>query len=182
MRILSAFAETRRELQGDAMKKNKFNISGYVEQLACSIKGAVPYYSNGPDKLSGEKTIKNQFPQKPGVYIILRKCQFVEDNYRYKGLSTKSPVVLYVGKTTSRRSIAKRLGDHFGNAKPNFQGSQFVRFLMQVVQDEDAVIRILYSPKTLIACVPIDESDEVIDAVEKLAMQVIEPRFNIKDR
>jgi hypothetical protein len=53
---------------------------------------------------------------------------------------------------------------------------------MQLIQDEAEVQRFLWSPNTLIACVPVKEGDDVISAVEKLAMQVFLPRFNIKDR
>jgi hypothetical protein len=109
-------------------------------------------------------------------------CDIPEINYRYKGLSTKRPIAIYVGKTTSRRTIGKRLSDHFGGNKLNFQGSQFVKFLMQLLQDEGEVQRFLWSTNTLIACVPVKEGDDVISAVEKLAMQVLLPRFNIKDR
>ena len=41
---------------------------------------------------------------------------------------------------------------------------------------------ISWSPDTLVACVPIQEGDEVIDFIENLAIQVFRPRFNIKDR
>ena len=154
----------------------------YIEDLALNIKDASPYYEDSLARLRGEKSKKNEFPKEPGVYIILRKCKIPEINYRYKGLSPKSPIVLYVGKTTSKRTIARRLVDHFGNNKPNFQGSQFVKFLMQIVQDEEEVRKILLSSNTIIASVPVTDGDELIDAVEKLAMQVFAPRFNIKDR
>jgi hypothetical protein len=143
----------------DRVRKSRLKASGYVEKLAGNLKKAYP-----------------------GVYVILRKSDIPEINYRYKGLSTKSPIAIYVGKATSRRTIAKRLSDHFGGTKLNFQGSQFVKFLMQLIQDEGEVQRFLWSPNTLIACVPVKEGDDVISAVEKLAMQVFLPRFNIKDR
>ena len=66
--------------------------------------------------------------------------------------------------------------------KLNFQGSQFRKFLMQVCQDTETVKRILWSENTLIASVSIDDSDEVIDYVENLAIRAFQPRFNIKDR
>jgi hypothetical protein len=171
--------ETKKEKN---MRKRRLEASGYIEKLADNLKNALPYYEDGEARLRGEKSKKNKFPKGPGVYVILRKCDIPEIDYRYKGLKTKNPLAIYVGKTTSRRTIAQRLGDHFGNTKPNFQGSQFVKFLMQIVQDEAEVKRILWSSDTLIACVPIEGGDEVIDAVEKLAMQVFVPRFNIKDR
>jgi hypothetical protein len=164
------------------VRKRSLEASGYIEQLANNIKNALPYYEDGGARLRGEKSRKNKFPREPGVYIILRKCDIQEINYRYKGIARKSPLALYVGKTTTRRTIARRLRDHFGNEKPNFHGSQFVKFLMQIIQDEDGVNRFLWFPNTLIACVPIEGGDDVIDAVEKLAMHVFQPRFNIKDR
>ena len=166
----------------DIVRKRRIKASGYVEKLARNLKKALPYYEDGLAKLQGEKSRKNKFPNDPGVYVILRKCDIPEINYRYKGLSTKSPIAIYVGKATSKRTIAKRLSDHFGGTKLNFQGSQFVKFLMQLIQDEGEVQRFLWSPNTLIACVPVKEGDDVINAVEKLAMQVFLPRFNIKDR
>ena len=96
------------------MRKGKLKASGYVEQLASNMKNALPYYEDGEARLRGEKSRKNKFPNEPGVYVIFRKCDIPEINYRYKGLSTKSPIAIYVGKTTSRRSIAQRLTDHFG--------------------------------------------------------------------
>lgn len=164
------------------MRRRNLKVSRYIEELARNIKNALPYYEDGQARLRGEKSRKNEFPKEPGVYVILRKCDIPEVDYRYKGLATKSPLALYVGKTTARRTIAQRLGDHFGNKKPNFQGSQFIKFLMQIVQDEAEVLRILWSSDTLVACVPITEGDDVIAAVEKLAMQVFAPRFNIKHR
>jgi hypothetical protein len=166
----------------DTVRKRRLKASRYVEELARNLKKALPYYEDGLAKLQGEKSRKNKFPNDPGVYAILRKSDIPEINYRYKGLSTKSPIAIYVGKATSKRTIAKRLSDHFGGNKLNFQGSQFVKFLMQLIQDEAEVQRFLWSPNTLIACVPVKEGDDVISAVEKLAMQVFLPRFNIKDR
>ena len=112
----------------------------------------------------------------------MRKVKIASQDYTTKGINTKTPIVLYVGKTTSRRSIRDRLRDHFGGHKLNFQGSQFRKFLMQVCQDIEAVKRILWSENTLIASVPINDTDEVIDFVENLAIRVFQPRFNIKDR
>ena len=124
----------------------------------------------------------NKFPNHPGVYVIMRKV-LPKDGYRYKGIETiESPLILYVGKTTAKRSIKARLVDHFGGLKPNYQSSQFRKFIYQVCQDDEAVKNIVWSENTLIATVSIEEPDEVIDCVEKLAMQVFRPRFNIKDR
>jgi len=86
---------------------------------------------------------------------------------------------MYVGKSGNLRD---RMRQHFGGSKPNYQGSQFVKFLYQICQDEEVVARILTSPDTLIAHVVIEEGEEVVDFVENLAMQVFQPRFNIKDR
>ena len=66
--------------------------------------------------------------------------------------------------------------------KLSYQGSQFRKFIFQICQNDDVVKSILWSKDTLIACVPVPEEDEVIDTVEKIAMQVFQPRFNIKDR
>lgn len=154
----------------------------HIEKLALEIKNAKPYFVNSASKLIGAKSRINQFPNKPGVYLILRRVDMESFDYTREGLNTKSPIVLYVGKTTSRRSIRKRLADHFGGIKLNFQSSQFRKILMQICQDEDMVKKILWSENTLIASVEIEESDEVIDYVENLAIQVFKPRFNIKDR
>jgi hypothetical protein len=116
------------------------------------------------------------------VYLILRRINLPDTDYSTRGFNTQTLLVLYVGKTTSRRALKQRLADHFGGTTPNYQGSQFRKFLFQVCQDHDTVKRILWSSDTLVACVEIDEGDEVIDAVEKLAIQVFQPRFNIKER
>jgi hypothetical protein len=44
------------------------------------------------------------------------------------------------------------------------------------------VKRILWSRDPLIACIEIEEGDEAINYVEELAIQVVEPIFNIKGR
>ena len=80
-------------------------------------------------------------------------------------INTKTPIVLYVGKTFARRNLKDRLKDHFGGKKLNFQGSQFRKFLMQVCQDEETVKKVLWSENTLIAHIAIEESDEVIDFI-----------------
>lgn len=155
----------------------------YVEELARSIsKNPQPYYEDSDARLNGEHSPINDFPSTPGVYVIMRKV-LSKDGYQYKGVETiESPLILYVGKTTSKRSIKARLSDHFGGKKPNYQSSQFRKFLYQICQDDEGVRNILWSANTLIATVSIEEADEVIDCVEKLAMQVFRPRFNIKDR
>jgi hypothetical protein len=157
-------------------------VAGYIETLASNISLALPYYKHSPLEVGWHACERNSFPSASGVYTIMRRCEIVGDGYRYQGLNPKKPIVLYVGKATKIRSIKNRLRDHFGNREPNFQGSQFVKFLMQVVQDEKMVKEILWSPSTVIACVPVTERDEIIDAVERLAIRVFEPRFNIKDR
>lgn len=157
------------------MRKKQLEASHYIEELARNIRSSKAFFA------SLEKREVNSFPDKPGVYIILRATSFEENGYKTKTLNTKIPLVLYVGKTTARRSIKKRLTDHFGGKSFSYQGSQFRKFLMQVCQDEQVVKDILWSPNTLIACVEINEGDEVIDAVEKLAMRVFSPRFNLKD-
>ena len=164
------------------MRKKALLHAHYVEELARAIVDARPYYLDATAKLEGQPTKANRFPNLPGVYLILRRVNLPDTDYTTRGVNTKSPIVLYVGKTTSRRALKERLKDHFGGIKPNYQGSQFKKFLFQVCQDHDAVRRILWSPDTLVATVAIEEGDEVIDYVENLAMQVFQPRFNIKDR
>jgi hypothetical protein len=164
------------------MKKAPLKVTSYVEALARAISNAQPYYIDSKSKLEGGKSRKNVFPEKPGVYIILRRVRLPDEGYITCGVNTKSPLALYVGKTTAIRTIRDRLTDHFGGEKPKYQGSQFRKFLYQVVQDHNAVKRILWSNDTLVASVPVCEKDEVIDAVEKLAIHVFQPRFNIKDR
>jgi hypothetical protein len=154
----------------------------YIEELARTIPTAQPYYADGAARLAGKESKVNPFPNKPGVYLVLRRVALPHTDYSTRGVNTQSPLVLYVGKTTSRRALKQRLADHFGGTTPNYQGSQFRKFLFQVCQDHDTVKRILWSSDTLVACVEIDEGDEVIDAVEKLAIQVFPFRFNIKER
>lgn len=164
------------------MKRAALPNARYIEELARAIPTAQPYYADGAARLAGKDSKVNPFPNKPGVYLILRRVTLPETDYSTRGVNTQTPLVLYVGKTTSRRALKQRLADHFGGTTPNYQGSQFRKFLFQVCQDHDTVKRILWSRYTLVACVEIDEGDEVIDAVEKLAIQVFQPRFNIKER
>ena len=156
--------------------------SSYIEEIARAITTAKPYFRVSPIGQSWDLRQRNSFPREPGVYLILRKVASTGSGYRYRGLVPINPIVLYVGRTSERRSIDKRLADHFGNREPNFQGSQFVKFLMQVIQDESVVKNILWSQQTLIAAIPITEGEQMLDAVERLAMQVFVPRFNIRDR
>ena len=164
-----------------AMKKS-VKYAHYIERLAREIASAQPYYADPSAKLSGKSSKPNVFPSKPGIYLILRRVALPHTDYTTRGVNTQSPLVLYVGKTTTKRTIKQRLADHFAGNKPNYQGSQFRKFLFQVCQEHETVKRILWSPNTLVACVPVEESDEVIDFVENLAIQVFRPRFNIKDR
>jgi hypothetical protein len=59
-----------------------------------------------------------------------------------------------VGKSGNLR---ERIRQYFGGSTPNYQGSQFVKFLYQIRQDEELVTRILASSDTLIAHVVIEE-------------------------
>jgi hypothetical protein len=156
--------------------------SSYVEQIATALIAAKPYFQVSPSGQSWDLRQRNSFPRQPGIYLILRRVASAGEGYRYHGLIPVNPIVLYVGRTTERRKIEKRLADNFGNSEPNFQGSQFVKFLMQVIQDEPIVKSILWSPQTLIASVPITEGEQMLETVERLAMQVFVPRFNIRDR
>ena len=164
------------------MIKDSKKYSHYIEALSRSILTAVPYYVDSLAKLNGGKSGTNEFPNKPGVYLILRRINITDVDYTTRGVNTKVPLVLYVGKTSARRTIRKRLGDHFGGLKPNYQGSQFRKFLFQICQDHEMVKRILWGPDTLIATQEIEEDDKVIDFIETLAIKVFQPRFNIKDR
>lgn len=162
--------------------KKSVKHAHYIERLAQSISTAIPYHIDPDAKLTGLTSKANIFPNAPGVYLIMRKVDLPDTDYTTRGVNTKAPLILYVGKTTSRRTIKDRLSDHFSGNKLNYQRSQFRKFLYQVCQDHSAVKRILWSANTLIACVPIEEDDVVIDSVEKLAIQVFRPRFNIRDR
>ena len=161
--------------------KKSVTHAHYIEQLAREIAVAKPYYVDPQARLAGESSKAHTFPNTPGIYLILRRVNLPGTGYALRGVNTEVPLVLYVGKTTSKRALKERLNDHFGGNKPNYQGSQFKKFLFQVCQDHDVVKQILWSPDTLVACVPIEEGDEVIDFVENLAIQVFHPRFNIKD-
>ena len=142
----------------------------YIEELSRKIKTAKPYYVDSNAKLIGGKSKIHNFPNQPGVYLIMRKVDLPHKDYTTEGVNTQSPLVIYVGKTTTRRTIKRRLADHFGGIKLSYQGSQFRKFIFQICQDHEVVKSILWSKDTLIACVPIPEGDEVIDTVEKLAM------------
>lgn len=162
--------------------KKSLKFAHYIEELSRSIAHAKPYYVDSEAKLKGENSKVNSFSNSPGLYIILRRVDLPDDDYTTKGVNTKSPLVLYVGKTTSKRAVKDRLKDHFAGIKFSYQGSQFRKFLFQIVQDTDVVKKILWSKDTLIAIVEINEDDDVIDYVENLAIQDFKPRFNIKDR
>lgn len=149
------------------MRKTDAAHAHYIETLASRISTAQPYTSG------------RAFPDKPGIYLLLRRVNVQEDSYRTKGVNLRAPLVIYVGKSGNLRN---RMRQHFGGSKPNYQGSQFVKFLFQICQDHEAVTRILTSPNTLIAHFTIEEGEPVVDLVENLAMRVFQPRFNIKDR
>ena len=161
--------------------KKELKHAHYIEKLARAIDEALPYWEDSDARLRGERSKRNLFPKGPGVYVILRRVN-VRGGRRVQEANAVSPLVLYVGKTTSRRAVKDRLSDHFGGGKPNYGGSQFTKFLFQLCQDDESVQRILWSKDMLIAAVEIKEGDPVIDAVERLAMQVFKPRFNVKDR
>lgn len=157
------------------MRKGTLPHAHYIETLASRIATAQPYWNFDAD---GSRK-STAFPAKPGIYLLMRRVNLPDDTYRTKGVNLRSPLIMYVGKSGSLR---ERMRQHFGGSKPNYQGSQFVKFLYQICQDEEAVTRILSSPDTLIVHVVIEEGEEVVDFVENLAMQVFQPRFNIKDR
>lgn len=64
----------------------------------------------------------------PDIYVLLRRVNFPDRDYTTRGVNTQTPLVMYVGKTTAKRSIKERLNDHFGGNKMNYQGSQFRKF------------------------------------------------------
>src|SRR5262245_48196281 len=161
------------------IRKAPLAIATYVERLAHATSQAQPFFKQSPLHQPWKECERNNFPREPGVYLILRSVRNGNTGYRYAGLVPASPLVLYVGRTTSRRSIYQRLCDHFGAQSPNFQGSQFLKFLMQVVQDEEIVKRIIWSPTTTIASVAVPENESILAAVERLAIAVFAPRFNI---
>ena len=55
------------------MKKKAITVAYYIEALARDIKEAKPYYADSDAKIKGNVSKTNSFPNKPGVYIILRK-------------------------------------------------------------------------------------------------------------
>jgi hypothetical protein len=135
-------------------------------------KAAVPYYITVPsNKLSGKVA---HFPKTPGVYAIVR---FFKVGNRLR------PRVLYVG-IAHTQSIRKRLGSHFvRKSNPNEStGSRFLNAMWEIVQTDEEVFRILSSPDTRIAAVPIpSRSKQYIEAVETLCIQVLNPLLNIRE-
>src|SRR5436305_643688 len=121
-----------------AMHKDDPAVRQALRQLRSNISEARPY-----------REAALEYPDAPGVYLILRRCQLPLQGYRYRGVSTRKPVALYVGKTTPRRTIRRRLRDHFGHSEPNYQGSQFAKILLQIIQDESVVQNILWSDDTI---------------------------------
>ena len=158
-------------------------IAHYIESLARSISSSKPYYIDNQARFTKRQSKANIFPSKPGVYLILRYVNLPDIDYTTRGVNTKSPLILYVGRTTSKRSIKARLNDHFsGGKRLSYQGSQFRKFLYQLCQDHDMVKKILWSDSTRIASVVVEEEDQIIEAVENLAIQIFKPRFNVVGR
>lgn len=146
-----------------------------------NIASAQPYPSPLRADPSGQM-LGERFPDSPGVYLILRVCSFPSRGYRYHGVSSRQPLVLYVGKTTPRRTIRRRLHDHFGHVQPNYQGSQFAKILLQIIQDESAVHNILWSDDTIIACLPVAGTKQDIDRIANAAIDEFKPRLNMRGR
>ena len=143
--------------------------SFYIEDLLRSLKNPKPFYKDFSKKKDNKSSEINDFPASPGVYVVIR-----ENNL------SVNPIVLYVGKTTVNRGIKDRLSDHFRKRTPNVNGSQFCKILMQICQDSTCVMRILWSEKTKIGTVSIEnENDEMISRVEELAIQVLKPKLNV---
>lgn len=111
------------------MKKTATKHAHYVESLARAIATARPYYVDPEAKLAGGTSKTYAFPGRPGVYLILRRVALPHTDYTTRGVNTQTPLVLCVGKMTSKRAIRRRLQDHFGGKKFSYQGSQFRKFL-----------------------------------------------------
>ncbi len=158
------------------MDEHSVSHSHYIETLASRIDEARPFWSD--ETTSAGDRQAHALPDKPGIYLLMRRVNVEEDGYRNSVVNLAAPMVLYVGKAGN---LHNRMRQHFGGTKPNYQSSQFARFLFQVCQDHDMVSRILASPDTIIAYVVIEEGGAVVDHVESLAVQVFQPRFNIKN-
>ena len=93
------------------MKTKAIQRAHYIEALATAIREARPYYVDSEARLGGARSRTNDFPTKPGIYLILRRVNLDSKDYTTRGVNTQQPLVLYVGKTTSRRAIRERLAD-----------------------------------------------------------------------
>jgi hypothetical protein len=135
-------------------------------------KSAVPYYVLAPSNEQSGRVAS--FPNLPGVYAIVRY-------FNVKG--RVRPRILYVGIAHSQ-SIRKRLANHFvRKSNPSeYGGSRFANAMWEIVQADEEVFRILSSPSTCIAAVPIpNRSKEYIEAVETLCIQALNPLLNIRE-
>jgi len=143
-------------------------IRKYYDILANNEINARTYFKNNSEKRKGKSGVVNDFPDNPGVYVIVRKNEY-----------TKKPLVLYVGKTTTIRSIKERLGDHFSSNKPNVCGSYFCKVLMQICQNEECVNDIRWSDNTLVYFIGLkDYNDEFITDVCNFTNQKLKPKLN----
>ena len=66
----------------------------YIEELARQIKTAKPYYADSDAKLSGGKSKINNFPNQPGVYLIMRNVDLPHTDYTTEGVNTQSPLII----------------------------------------------------------------------------------------
>jgi hypothetical protein len=135
-------------------------------------KSAVPYYVLPPSNKQAGRVAR--FPNLPGVYAIIR----------YFNVKSKvRPRILYVG-IAHRQSIRKRLANHFvRKSNPSeYGGSRFANAMWEIVQADEDVFRILGSPNTCIAAVPIpNRSKEYLEAVEMICIQALNPLLNIRE-
>ena len=80
------------------MRSTSGKYSHYIEELARNIPEAKPYFKDSPGKLEGEGSKANSFPNQPGVYLILRRVNLPDNDYTTRGVNTKSPIVIMLGK------------------------------------------------------------------------------------
>ena len=124
-------------------------------------KSAVPYYVLAPSNKQAGRVA--HFPNLPGVYAIVRYFK-LKDRIRSR--------ILYVGIAHSQ-SIRKRLANHFvRKSNPSeYAGSRFANAMWEILQADEDVFRILSSPNTCIAAVPIpNRSKEYLEVVETICI------------
>lgn len=135
-------------------------------------KAAVSFYEKLPT--ADDQGIIRDFPNDPGIYALVR--YYVTNGKRH-------PRVLYVG-ISPKAGLKRRLTQHFGRKRshPDFyDGSRFVNAVWEIVQDEDAVYRILSNDNTRVAIEPIPGASEIyLNSLERLAIQALNPLLNVE--